>query len=38
MLGLDTKPKGNECGKNHWGQCLGHVRASFQLSLFNLFL
>ncbi|XP_022932138.1 uncharacterized protein LOC111438460 [Cucurbita moschata] len=27
---LDDKPKCNKCGKNHWGQCLGHIRACFR--------
>ncbi|XP_023546459.1 uncharacterized protein LOC111805576 [Cucurbita pepo subsp. pepo] len=27
---LDGKPKCNKCGKNHWGKCLGHIRACFR--------
>ena len=27
---LDDKPKCNKCGKNHWGQCLSHIRACFR--------
>ena len=27
---LDDKPKCNKRGKNHWSQCLSHIRACFR--------